>query len=142
MKLTEEERIIDLLKTSKTIAVVGISTDPEKYAHKVPRYLKSKGYKIIPVNPYEDEVLGEKSFKTLKDIKETVDIIDIFRPGDEVYEIVRQAIHLKPRAIWMQEGVRNFKAKRLAEKNNIFVIMDRCIGKEHYRLFQSNVEEK
>ena len=135
--ISGEEKIIDLLRTSKSIAVVGISTDPEKYSHKVPRYLKKKGYRIIPVNPNVDKVLGEKTFSSLQDIKEKVDIVDIFRPSNEVYGIVKQAIKLKPKAIWMQEGIKDHKAKQLAEKNGIFVVMDRCIGKEHYKLFES-----
>ncbi len=133
----DDKKIIELLKNSKTIAVVGISRNPDKFAYKIPRFLKKKGYKIIPVNPYAEIILGEKSINSLKDINTKVDIVDIFRPGEEAYGIVKQAIPLKPKAIWMQEGIVNLKAKKEAEKNGILVIMDRCIKKEYDRLLGS-----
>jgi len=132
--MLSDMEIKNLLKNSKTIAVVGISRDSEKPSHKIPKYLKERGYKIIPINPFADEILGEKSLKSLALVGETVDIVDIFRPGDEVYEIVKQAVALKPKMIWMQSGIKNMKAKKYAEKYNIVVVMDKCLGKEHYRL--------
>jgi predicted CoA-binding protein len=83
-------------------------------------------------------VLGEKSLKSLAQVRDTVDIVDIFRPGDEVYEVVKQAVALKPKAIWMQSGIKNMKAKKYAEKYNIIVVMDKCLGKEHYRLINKD----
>ena len=86
------------------------------------------------MNPFSSEILGVKSFRNLSQINEKVDIVDIFRPSEEVYDIVMEAISLKPKAIWMQEGIENLEAKDLAEKHNITVIMNKCIKKEHYRL--------
>ena len=134
IEMLSDKEIKSLLKNSKTIAVVGISRDRGKPSHKIPKYLKEKGYKIIPINPFADKVLGEKSLKSLAQVKDTVDIVDIFRPGDEVYEIVKQAVALKPKIIWMQSGIKNIKAKKYAEKYNIAVVMDKCLGKEHHRL--------
>lgn len=138
IEMLSDIEIINLLKNSKTIAVVGISRDTEKTSYKIPKYLKEKGYKIIPINPFADKVLGEKSLKSLAQVKDTVDIVDIFRPGDEVYEIVKQAVSLKPKVIWMQSGIKNMKAKKYAEKRNIIVVMDKCLGKEHYRLVNND----
>ena len=134
IEMLSDKEIKSLLKNSKTIAVVGISRDRGKPSHKIPKYLKEKGYKIIPINPFADKVLGEKSLKSLAQVKDTVDIVDIFRPGDEVYEIVKQAVALKPKIIWMQSGIKNEKAKKYAEKYNIAVVMDKCLGKEHHKL--------
>jgi uncharacterized protein len=136
--MTEEDSLKSLLKNSRNIAVVGVSRDPGKASYAVAAYLKKKGYKIIPVNPFADEILGEKSYKNISSIKERVDIVDIFRPGEDVYQIVKNAIRLKPGAIWMQKGITNLKAKKLAEKYNIKVIMDRCIMAEHKRLIDHN----
>lgn len=136
--MTEEVGLKSLLKNSRNIAIVGASRDPNKASYAVAAYLKEKGYKIIPVNPFAGEILGEKSYKNILDIKERVDIVDIFRPGEDVYQIVEKAIRLKPGAIWMQKGIKNLKAKELAEKHNIKVIMDRCIMVEHKRLVGQN----
>lgn len=134
--MNEDEKIKEILKKSNTIAVVGCSRDPEKDAHKVPKYLKEHGYKIIPVNPSAEEILGEKACKTLSDIKEQIDIIDIFRPSEECLQVVKEAIRLKPRAIWMQLGIENIEAAKLAEKAGIDIIMDKCIMIEHKRLIK------
>jgi predicted CoA-binding protein len=135
--LTDKE-LKEILKSSKTIAVVGCSRDPEKDAYKVPKYLKEKGYKIIPVNPFAEEILGEKVYKNLSEIKEAVDIVDIFRPSEECLEIVKEAIKLKPKAIWMQLGIENKEAEKLAKENKIKVVMNKCIMREHQRLFETN----
>lgn len=132
--MIDDEEIIKILKESKTIAVVGCSRDPEKDAHKVPKYLKEHGYRIIPVNPFANEILGEKVYKTLSEIKEPVDVVDIFRPSDEVLGVVKEAIKLKPKVIWMQLGIRNEEAAKLAEQNGIKVVMNRCMMIEHKRL--------
>ncbi|MEM2918684.1 MAG: CoA-binding protein [Candidatus Altiarchaeota archaeon] len=134
--MINDKKIRKILNESKTIAVVGCSRDPEKDAHKIPKYLKERGYKIIPINPFAKEILGEKSYKTLSDIKEPIDIVNIFRPSEECLQIVKEAIKLKPKpkVIWMQLGIKNEEAKKLAEKNKIKVIMDRCIMTEHKNL--------
>lgn len=132
--MIDDKEIIKILKESKTIAVVGCSRDPEKDAHKVPKYLKEQGYRIIPVNPFANEILGEKVYKTLSEIKEPVDVVDIFRPSDEVLGVVKEAIKLKPKVIWMQLGIRNEEAAKLAEQNGIKVVMNSCMMIEHKRL--------
>ncbi len=135
--MLSDKELKNLLKNSKTIAVVGASRDPHKAAHIVPEYLKEKGYKIIPVNSFADKILGEKSYGSIADVKEKVDIIDIFRPGKDAYPIVRESLSLKPKAIWMQLGIQNIKAKELALKYNIKVIMNRCMMMEYKRLIES-----
>jgi predicted CoA-binding protein len=136
--MLSDKELKEILKSSKTIAVVGCSRDPEKEAHKVPKYLKEKGYKIIPVNPFAGEILGEKVYKNLSEIKEAVDIVDIFRPSEECLGIVKEAIKLKPKVIWMQLGIENKEAEKLAEENKIKVVMNKCIMKEHQKLFGIN----
>jgi predicted CoA-binding protein len=123
--------IADLLKRSKTIAVVGLSNSPLRPSHGVSAYMQTHGYHIIPVNPEIKGALGEKAYASLLDIPEKIDIVNIFRRPEFVEEIVDQAIRLKVPAIWMQEEVIHEKAAEKARKAGIFVIMDRCILKEH-----------
>lgn len=134
--MTDEERR-ELLKTIKTIAIVGISEDETKPSNIVARYLKSAGYKIIPVNPNYNEVLGERCYRRLSDIEEPVDVVDIFMRPKAVLPVVEEAIKIRPKCIWLQLGIINEDAKRLAEENNILFEMDRCIKIEHARLLGS-----
>lgn len=136
MIMQDNKRIKEILQKSRTIAVVGCSRDPEKDAYKVPKYLKEHGYKIIPVNPFAEEILGEKVYKTLSGIKEPIDIVDIFRPSEECLDIVKEAIKMNLKVIWMQLGIKNEEAAKLAEKKGIKVIMDRCIMIEHKHLMK------
>jgi predicted CoA-binding protein len=124
--------IAELLKTAKTIAVVGLSDNPMKPSYGVSQYMQSHGYKIIPVNPQVDEALGEKSYASLLDIPEKIDIVDVFRRPEAVPEIVDQAIQLKVPAIWLQETVVHESAAAKARAAGIFVVMDKCILKEHH----------
>jgi len=119
----------------KNIAVVGMSKNPEKAAHYVPKYLAEKGYNIIPVNPTADEILGKKCYSELSDIPEHVDIVDVFRPSEQVIPVIDEAIKLKPKVIWLQEGIHNIEAESLAQKAGIEVIFNRCMLAEHQRLF-------
>lgn len=119
----------------KNIAVVGMSKNPEKAAHYVPKYLAEKGYNIIPVNPTADEILGKKCYSGLSDIPEHVDIVDVFRPSEQVMPVIDEAIKLKPKVIWLQEGIHNIEAESLAQKSGIEVIFNRCMLAEHQRLF-------
>lgn len=130
----------------KTIAIVGLSRDPNKDSYKVAEYLKANGYRIIPINPFADEILGEKCYKSLLDIPEEVqraiEVVDIFRPSQDVPPIVEQVIQLKqrhgkPHVVWMQLGITNDEAAKLAEKAGLEVIMDRCMMIEHKRMKQS-----
>jgi predicted CoA-binding protein len=132
----EGDPIRDLLQRSKTIAVVGLSDSPMRPSYGVSAYMQSQGYKIIPVNPLINESLGEKSYPSLGEVPEKVDIVNIFRRPEYVEKIVDQAIELKVPAVWMQEGVINQKAAEKAEKAGIFVAMDLCILKEHQARFR------
>ncbi|HVO81058.1 MAG TPA: CoA-binding protein [Terriglobales bacterium] len=127
--------IRELLKRSKTIAVVGLSNSPLRPSHGVSAYMQTQGYQIIPVNPQIDEVLGERSYASLLEVPEKIDIVNIFRRPDAVEEIVDQAIQLNVPAVWMQETVINEKAAEKARQAGIFVVMDRCILQEHRARF-------
>jgi predicted CoA-binding protein len=129
--LPEPDPIADLLRRVRTIAVVGLSDSPLRPSHGVAAYMQSQGYHIIPVNPKIEEALGEKSYRSLLEVREKIDIVDIFRRPEYVEEIVDQAIRLKIPAIWMQEEVINEKAAEKARQAGIFVVMDQCILKEH-----------
>ena len=124
-----------ILSKYHVIAVVGCSRNEGKPSHDVPEYLQSSGYKIIPVNPSADTILGEKAYKSLLDIKFPVDVVDVFRPSPETPEIARQAVQIKAKALWLQEGIFNDEAKKIAEDNGLLFIMNRCMMKEHYKLF-------
>lgn len=128
------DSILDQLKRSKTIAVVGLSDNPLRPAHGVSAYMQSQGYKIIPVNPECSEVLGETCYPTLLDVPEKVDIVNIFRRSEFVPPIVDQAIQIKAPMIWMQETVIHEEAAAKAREQGITVIMDTCILKEHRKI--------
>jgi len=123
--------IVDLLNRAKTIAVVGLSDTPLRPSHGVAAYMQSRGYRIIPVNPNIQEALGERSYPSLLDVPERIDLVNVFRRSDQVDDVVDQAIKLKVPAIWMQEEVINEPAAARARQAGIFVIMDMCILKEH-----------
>ncbi|MGA7916343.1 MAG: CoA-binding protein [Candidatus Acidiferrales bacterium] len=133
---TAGDPISEILKSSRTIAVVGLSSRKFRPSHGVAEYLQSAGYRIIPVNPHEREVLGEKSYAKLEDIPETIDIVDIFRRSEHVPAIVESAIRIKASAIWMQEGVIHPEAAEKARRAGIAVVMDNCILKEHIKRFR------
>jgi uncharacterized protein len=126
----------EILKTSRTIAVVGLSGRGHRPSYGVAAYLRSAGYRVIPVNPNEPEVLGEVSYARLEDIPERVDIVDIFRRSEFVPEIVESAIRIGARGVWMQEGVINAQAAERARSAGLFVIMNSCILKEHIKRFR------
>ncbi len=132
----QEDPITALLKSAKTIAVVGLSCDPMRPSHGVSAYMQNHGYRIIPVNPLIESCLGEKAYPSLLDVPEKIDIVNIFRRPEFVPEIVDQAIQLKVPAIWMQEEVVHDKAAEKARRNGILVVMDRCILKEHRARFR------
>ncbi len=123
--------ITHALKTARTIAVVGLSNSPLRPSHGVAAYLQSHGYRVIPVNPEVDVVLGEKSYGSLLEVPERVDIVDIFRRSEFVPEVVDQALRIKAPTIWMQEGVVHEAAAEKARHAGILVVMDSCILKEH-----------
>lgn len=126
--------IIELLKTARVIAVVGLSSRKHRPSFGVSEYMQRAGYRIIPINPNESSILGEKSYASLEDVPEKIDIVDIFRRSEFVPEIVEQAIRAGAGAIWMQEGVIHEEAAAKAQAAGLTVVMDRCILKEHQRL--------
>jgi predicted CoA-binding protein len=129
-----EPDIEKLLKSSKSIAVVGLSSNQYRPSFGVAADLQSSGYRIIPVNPNETEVLGEKAYARLEDIPEKIDIVDVFRRSELVMPVVDSAIRVGAQAVWMQEGVVNEAAAKLARDAGLVVVMDRCIAKDLYRL--------
>ena len=126
--------IPELLKTSRTIAVVGLSSKRFRPSYGVSEYMQRNGYRIIPVNPFEQALLGEKCYPDLDSIPERVDIVDIFRRAEYVPEIVEAAIRIGARAVWMQEGVVHPEAAERARGAGLDVVMDRCILKDHRRM--------
>jgi predicted CoA-binding protein len=124
-----------LLDNMKVIAVVGLSSRHSRPSYGVARYLQSAGYRIIPVNPNETEVLGERAYTRLEDLAEKIDIVDIFRRSEFVPQIVESAIRVGARAVWMQEGVIHDDAAERARQAGLIVVMDRCIMKDHHARF-------
>lgn len=129
--MNDEKEIQELLKTACTIAVVGLSSKPERPSYRIASYMQEHGYKIVPVNPALKECLGQKAYPSLKEIPEAVDIVDIFRRSEKVSPIIEEAIAIKARAVWMQIGIINQAAAALAESAGLKVVMDRCIMVEH-----------
>jgi len=141
------EDLKEILTKYKTVAIVGLSRDPSKDSYRVADYLKKHGFRIVPINPFADEVLGEKSYKSLLDmpatVQKTLEIIDIFRPSTEVLPIVEQAVQLKKLydvlyVVWMQLGIINEQAAEKARKAGLTVVMDECVMQQHRRLFGSS----
>ncbi|MCA9820851.1 MAG: CoA-binding protein [Nitrosarchaeum sp.] len=130
---TDDE--IKKILSLKQVAVIGMSKNQNKAAHYVPKYLSDNGYDIIPINPTTDTILGKKCYDTVSDIDGHVDIVDIFRPSDQVLPVIVEAIKKKPKVIWLQEGIHNPEAEDLARKAGIQVVYNRCMLAEHQRLF-------
>lgn len=128
--------ISQILKTSRTIAVVGLSSRRHRPSYGVAEYLQSAGYRIVPVNPGETQVLGEKCYARLQDVPERVDIVNIFRRSELVPEIVESAIPIGARAVWMQEGVIHHEAAERARRAGLVAVMNSCILKEHIKRFR------
>ena len=135
MKTSATDEIGELLRRTKTIAVVGLSDSPLRPSYGVSAYMQSHGYKIIPVNPSIRGSLGEKAVASLGDVEEKIDMVDVFRRSEYVPDLVDEAIRLKVPAIWLQEDVIHEEAAEKARKAGIFVVMDKCILKEHRRRF-------
>ncbi len=133
-----EDDVGKILANFKTVAVVGISPNEDRPSYIVASYLKSKGYRIIPVRPDGEEILGERVYHRLADIPEQigVEIVDIFRKSEDVPPVVDEAIRRKAKVVWMQEGVIHEEARTKAEKAGLRVVMDRCMKKEHQRLIK------
>lgn len=127
----------EILKTAKTIAVVGLSSDESKPSYGVSEYMQRRGYRIIPVNPRETEVLGEKAYARLEDIPEPVDIVNVFRRPALTPEVAASAVAMGAKVLWLQLGIENDEAQRIAEAGGLDVVMDRCILIEHRRYSSS-----
>lgn len=132
---THTDEQIKKFYSLKNVAVVGMSKNPEKAAYYVPKYLLEKGYNIIPVNPTADEILGKKCYPALLDVPVAIDIVDVFRPSDQVPPVIEEAVKIKPKVVWLQEGIHNPDAESLAQKAGIEVVFNRCMLAEHQRLF-------
>jgi predicted CoA-binding protein len=134
MQINDPETIARMLTELKTIAVVGLSSDASRASNSVSRYMQSHGYRIIPVNPNEASVLGERSYARIDDVPERIDLVDIFRRSDQAGRHVDEAIRVGARGVWLQEGVIDEVAARRALEAGLLVAMDRCILKEHLKL--------
>lgn len=135
MPAIKTDEIGEVLKRSRNIAVVGLSNSPLRASHGVAAYMQTQGYRIFPVNPTITDALGEPSYESLMDVKEKIDIVNIFRRPEFVPDVVDQAIQLRVPVIWMQEGVVHQAAAEKARRSGIFVVMDHCILKEHRARF-------
>jgi len=129
-----DEEIKDIFALKK-IAVIGMSRHPVKAAHFVPKYLSEQGFDITPVNPTTNEILGKKCYPDISSVQHSIDIVDIFRPSEQVLSVIPDAIKKKPKVIWLQEGIHNAEAEKLAMRDGIIVIFNRCMLAEHKRLF-------
>ncbi|MCH8914705.1 MAG: CoA-binding protein [Thaumarchaeota archaeon] len=130
-----DEQIRDILSLKKVV-VIGMSKNSYKAAHFVPKFLSDNGYDIIPVNPNSKEIMGKKCYNSVSEINGEIEIVDIFRPSDQVLPFVKEAIKKKPKVIWLQEGIHNSVAEELARKEGIKVIFNRCMLAEHRRLLK------
>ncbi|NWJ20840.1 CoA-binding protein [Marine Group I thaumarchaeote] len=130
-----DEQIRNILSLKKVV-VIGTSKNSQKAAHFVPKYLSDNGYDITSVNPTSEEILGKKCYNSILEINEEIEIVDIFRPSDQVLPFVQEAIKKKPKVIWLQEGIHNSEAEELARKEGITVIFNRCMLAEHRRLLR------
>ena len=134
MAINSHETIQRILDECRTIAVVGLSSDPSRPSHGVSSYMRRSGYKVIPVNPNETAVFGEKSYPDLAAVPEKIDLVDVFRRSDEAGKAVDEAIALGAKAVWLQEGVIDRDAAQRALDAGLLVVMDRCWLKEHIRI--------
>ncbi len=130
-----DEQIRDILSLKKVV-VIGMSKHSSKAAHYVPKFLSDNGYDITSVNPTAEEILGKKCYDSVSEIDEEIEIVDIFRPSDQVLAFVQEAIKKKPKVIWLQEGIHNSEAEELARKEGIKVVYNRCMLAEHKRLLR------
>lgn len=134
MLVEDEAGLRQIYSETKTIAVVGISTDESKPAHVIPRYLQSQGYRIVPVSPRGGEILGEAVHESLETIDTNVDVVDVFRPSDEAPDVARSAAKLGAKVLWLQEGIYSEEAAEIADEAGMRVVMDRCMGATHQSL--------
>ncbi len=128
------EELRKIYANSNTIAVVGASTDPDKPSHTIPRFLQSEGYRIVPVSPKADEILGEKAYDSLDDVPDTIDIVDVFRPAEETPAIAKEAVAIGAKTLWLQQDIISEEAAAIAKEGGLQVVMGICIGATYQRL--------
>ncbi len=120
-----------IVKEAKTVAVVGLSSNPEKASNEVGAYLKEQGYRVVPVNPNEEEVLGERAYDSVEQIPEQVDVVDVFLPSEKTPEIAEDAVRASVGTLWLQEGIENSEARRIAEEGGLAYVENRCMRQTH-----------
>lgn len=123
-----------LFAQTKTIAIVGLSDKPNRPSYRIASYLKEKGFHIVPVNPSATEILGEKCYANLKDIPFKIDLVNVFRKAEDCLEVAHDAVAIGAKSLWLQQGIINLQAKKLAEDQGLFFVMDRCIKVDHQYL--------
>jgi predicted CoA-binding protein len=123
-----------IVRKAETIAVVGASNDPEKYSHKVASYLKEQGYHVVPVNPTEEEVLGEQSYETVEQIPEEIDVVEVFLPSEKTPQIAQDAVRAEAKVLWLQEGIESAQTRRIAQEGGLDYVENRCMRKIHESL--------
>ncbi len=128
----------EILSKYNRIAVVGLSRDETKYSYLVSKFMQDEGYKIIPVNPFADEILGEKSYKSLSHVDIEFDIVDVFRPSEEALEVTKAAVERGAKVVWLQEGIMSSEAEKYAQSKGIEFVQNKCIMKEYLRIFGDN----
>jgi len=133
VEINSRETISKILEDCRTIAVVGLSSNPGRASNGVAGYMKRQGYRVIPVNPNEEQVFGEKSYPSLADVPDKIDLVDVFRRSEEAGKVVDEAIKVGAKAVWLQEGVIDHAAARRAQDAGLLVVMDRCWLKDHVR---------
>jgi uncharacterized protein len=132
--MNTDQMMKDILLSTKTIASVGLSSNPGKESYGIVQYLKSQGYRVIPVNPTADQILGEKSYPDLESIPEKIDVVQVFRKPEDVPPVVESAIKVGAKTVWMQEGIVNEEAAQKAREAGMQVVMDACMRATHRRL--------
>jgi uncharacterized protein len=130
----DRDALLRIYRQTRTIAVVGASANPQKPAHKIPAYLRSQGYRIVPVNPRGGELLGERAYRSLLEVPAPVDAVDVFRPPAEAETVARDAVAIGAKVLWFQPGTHTEKAVRLAAEAGLEVVADRCLGETHGEL--------
>ena len=133
--MTDDKVVIREIFTLKTVAVVGMSPNPERPSHYVSLYMSQNGYDIIPVNPGHDSIMGKSSYSSLLDIKENIDIVNVFRRSEYVLPIIHDAISIQAKAIWLQDGVISEEGEKIAKENEILYIMDDCLLRRHRQYY-------
>ncbi len=134
MDASLREQLARIFAETQTIAVVGASGDPSKPAHRIPRYLQSQGYRIVPVNPRGGELLGEPVARSLSEVDVPVDVVEVFRPAEETPQIAREAVKVGAKVLWLQLRIESEEARQVAEAAGLAVVMDRCMGEMHGEL--------